>query len=272
MDKVQFGLIGCGTMGGALACAAVEKIPGSQWLLSGRNFTKPNALAKKIGASVTDNVGVASRARYILLGVKPQVMPTVLAEIAPALAARAAAFDPFVLVSMAAGISSVDICRMLEADYPVLRIMPNTPAAIGEGMITYCSREVSEVDVEFFLQVMKPAGRFDEIPEHLMDAASAVAGCSPAFVYQFIEALADGGVQGGLPRTKALEYAAAAVQGAAAMVLATGSHPGQLKDAVCSPGGSTIAGVHALEKGCLRGTVMDAVAAAIARNKELGKT
>ncbi len=271
MQNVQFGLIGCGTMGSALARAAAGNTSGEQWVLSGNTPAKPAALAAEIGAAVLDNPGVAACARYILLGVKPQIMPGVLEQIAPALAQRAGAGERFVLVSMAAGLTVAELRRMVGGAYPVLRIMPNTPAAIGKGMITWCSQGVTPEEEQAFLSALAPAGRFDAIPERLMDVASAVAGCSPAFVYQFIEALADGGVEGGLPRAKALEYAAAAVEGAAALLLATGSHPGQLKDAVCSPGGSTIAGVHALEKGGLRGTVMDAVAAAAARNKELGK-
>ncbi len=270
MEKVQFGLIGCGTMGSALACAGAKNAS-EPWVLSGNTPAKPADLAERIGGVVLDNSGVAARAHFILLGVKPQIMPAVLREIAPVLAERAGAEDRFVLVSMAAGLTIDELRRMAGGAYPVLRIMPNTPAAIGKGMITWCSEGVRQSEEQEFLAAMAPAGRFDVIPERLMDVASAVAGCSPAFVYQFIEALADGGVEGGLPRAKALEYAAAAVEGAAALLLATGSHPGQLKDAVCSPGGSTIAGVHALEKGCLRGTVMDAVAAAAARNKELGK-
>ena len=150
--------------------------------------------------------------------------------------------------------------------------MPNTPAAIGQGMILYTANDlVTEADEADFLNLMKEAGAFDRLPEQLIDAGSALSGCGPAFVYLFIEALADGGVKCGLPRDKALCYAAQTVSGAAQMVLTDGRHPGALKDAVCSPGGSTIEGVHALEDGAFRGAVMDAVAAAFKRTKELGK-
>ena len=122
-----------------------------------------------------------------------------------------------------------------------------------------------------FLEAMAPAGRLDEIPENLIDAASGVSGCGPAWACQFLEALADGGVACGLPRVKALEYAAQMMLGTAKMVLESGVHPGALKDAVCSPGGSTIQGVRTLEQHGFRGAVMDAVIAAFEKNKEMGK-
>lgn len=266
---MKFGLIGCGNMGSALARAARRQLPAEEMLLANRTPEKATALALELGCASAENKTVAEQAQYVLLGVKPQKMQSVLQELAPVLAARK---TPFVLVSMAAGLSMEQICRMAGGSYPVLRIMPNTPAAIGHGMILYSADErVSQADIEEFLQMMQAAGRFDLLEESLMDAASAVAGCSPAFVYLFIEAMADGGVECGLPRAKALQYAAAAVEGAAQLVLQSGRHPGELKDAVCSPGGSTIAGVHALEAGALRGTVMQAVAAACAKNAALGK-
>lgn len=272
---VKLGLVGCGNMGGALARAAAENLAPGELLLANRTPQKALALAGQLGdvgkGAVTDNLVVAQRARFILLGVKPQMMAGVLAGMAPALAARQITGEAFVLVSMAAGLSCATIRAMAGGPYPVLRIMPNTPAAIGHGMITYCSLDVSPALQTEFLQLLAPAGRFDALEERLMDAASAVAGCGPAFVYLFIEALADGGVAAGLPRQKALAYAAAAVEGAAALAQQSGEHPAQLKDAVCSPGGSTIAGVHALERGGLRGAVMDAVQAAAAKNAALGK-
>ena len=156
-------------------------------------------------------------------------------------------------------------------DYSVIRIMPNTPASVGEGMIQYCSSNVTAEEEEAFRKIMAPAGRLDAVPENLIDAASCVSGCGPAWVYQFIEALADGGVACGLPRAKAQEYAAQMVLGSAKLVLESGQHPGALKDAVCSPGGSTIQGVRVLEEHGLRGAVMDAVLAAYDKTKEMGK-
>ena len=150
--------------------------------------------------------------------------------------------------------------------------MPNTPVAIGQGMVLYTACPgVQPAELEEFCDKMAGAGRLDAIDEALMDAASAVAGCGPAFVYQFLEALADGGVACGLPRKKAIEYAAQTLAGAAGMVLESGKHPGLLKDEVCSPGGSTIAGVRVLEQGALRAAAMNAVIASCEKNRELGK-
>jgi pyrroline-5-carboxylate reductase len=193
----------------------------------------------------------------------------VLAELSPALQART---DRFVLVSMAAGLTIGQIAEMAGTDCPVIRIMPNTPAAVGEGVVLYAaSPAVTEEELARFSQALSGAGRLDALPEALMDAGSALSGCGPAFVCQFIEALADGGVECGLPRDKALLYAAQTVAGTARLMLATGQHPAALKDGVCSPGGSTIAGVHALERGGLRSAAMDGVCAAFQRTKELGK-
>ena len=153
----------------------------------------------------------------------------------------------------------------------IIRMMPNTPVALGAGMIQYCCDDVGPAQLQEWLAAMQPAGRLDEVPETLIDAASAVSGCGPAWVYQFIEALADGGVAAGLPRAKAQEYAAQMVLGSARMVLESGNHPGALKDAVCSPGGSTIQGVRLLEERAFRGAVTDAVLAAYEKTKELGK-
>ena len=156
-------------------------------------------------------------------------------------------------------------------NYPVIRIMPNTPAAIGEGMILYCAEGVETEEKTAFVDVMQAAGSFDELSESLIDAGSAVSGCGPAFVYPFIEAMADGAVACGLPRAKAQRYAAQTLVGAAKLVLESGDHPGALKDAVCSPGGSTIQGVRALEQNGFRSAVVEAVIAAYEKTVALGK-
>ena len=253
-----FGFIGAGNMGGALARAACRWRP-EQVVLTDRTLDKAVALAEELDCDIAmDNAAVAREAKFIFLGVKPQMMGDMLAALAPTLEERGGGY---VLVSMAAGLTIARLEEMLGFEAPILRIMPNTPAAIGEGMILYAANErVAAADVEEFCDKMVGAGR-----------ASSVSGCGPAFVYQFIEALADGGVACGLPRPKAMEYAAQTLVGAAGMVLATGRHPGQLKDEVCSPGGSTIAGVYALEKGGMRAAVMSAVLESFEKNKELGK-
>ncbi len=266
MSKYIAGFIGTGNMGGALAQAACKT--NTAVLLSDGAREKAEALANRLGCTAGDNAAVVTDCRFVFLGVKPQVLGAVLADVAPLLCKR----DDVVLVSMAAGVAIDAIVAAVGKELPVIRIMPNTPASIGEGMILYTANDlVDEAAETAFLHLMKAAGSFDRLPEHLIDAGSALSGCGPAFVYQFIEALADGGVKCGLPRDKALRYAAQTVCGAAKMVLTDGRHPGELKDAVCSPGGSTIAGVKALEDGAFRGTVMGAVDAAFARTKELGK-
>ncbi|WP_297311147.1 pyrroline-5-carboxylate reductase [uncultured Oscillibacter sp.] len=257
---MTFGFIGTGSMGGALARAARRRLEGGQILLANRTEAKAAALAKELGASLSNNRTIAGNADYVFLGVKPQMMGDLLAEIGPELRSRK---DRFVLVSMAAGRSVADIQAMAEGDYPVLRIMPNTPCSIGEGMVLYTPGPgVTEAEVQVFLESMAGAGRFSPIPEKQMDAGSAVAGCGPAFVDLFVEALADGGVACGLPRAQALEFAAQMVLGSARLLLESGKHPGELKDAVCSPGGTTIQGVRKLEEAGFRGAVMNAVIAA----------
>ena len=264
---MSFGFIGTGNMGGALARAAVKS--GTEVLLANRTAAKAEALAAELSAQAGTNKEATRRADYLFLGVKPQMMAGMLSSIAPALAART---DRFILVSMAAGLTTGDIRRMAGGDYPVIRIMPNTPAAIGEGMILYTATEdVTAEELEAFLQGMSAAGRLTALEERLIDAGSAVSGCGPAFVDLFVEALADGGVACGLPRATALELAAQMTAGSARLILASGQHPGVLKDQVCSPGGSTIIGVKALEDGAFRATVMEAVVAAFEKTRALGK-
>lgn len=190
-----------------------------------------------------------------------------MAQIAPVLALRK---DRFVLVSMAAGLTMARVQEMAGAEYPVIRIMPNTPVSVGEGIIQYDSLAVTEEELSAFTDALIHGGLLDPLPEKLIDAGSAVAGCGPAFADLFMEALADGAVACGLPRGKAQHYAAQMLLGAARLALESGSHPGQLKDAVCSPGGSTIAGVKALEDRAFRAACMEAVEAAYEKNKLLG--
>lgn len=266
MDFRKIGFLGCGNMGGALARAASQQT--KEILLSNRTASKAAALAAELGCGTADNCTVAEACDLIFLGVKPQMMEELLSEIAPVLAKRT---DRFLLVTMAAGLKISAIRRMVGVDYPVLRIMPNTPASIGAGMILTCSDGVTEEEKAAFFSAMKFSGQFDELPEHLMDAGSAVSGCGPAFVYPFIEALADGAVACGLPRDKAQRYAAQTLLGAAQLVLESNAHPGALKDAVCSPAGSTIQGVRALEKNGFRSAVMEAVIAAYEKTVALGK-
>lgn len=266
MEFQRIGFLGCGNMGSALARAAAKRT--KRILLANRTLSKAQSLALELGVQPAQNWDVAQYCDLIFLGVKPQMMKGLLEELAPDLRERK---SRFVLVTMAAGLTIETIRAMAGGDYPVIRIMPNTPASIGEGMILYCAQGVKPEELEAFCTLMAGAGRLDELPEGLIDAGSALSGCGPAFVYPFLEALADGAVACGLPRQKAQQYAAQTLIGAAKLVLESGAHPGELKDAVCSPGGSTIQGVRALEQGGFRGTVMEAVIAAYQKTVDLGK-
>ena len=264
-----FGFIGTGNMGGALATAAAKVMPSENILLSNRTPEKAEALAKALGCKAVSVNDVAAKAGYIFLGVKPQMMAALLSDIAPILANRK---DSFVLISMAAGLTMDTIQNMAGGNYPVIRIMPNTPVAVGDGMTLYDATEnVTDEQLSQFTGNMARSGVLDRLPEKLIDAGSAIAGCGPAFACLFLEALADGAVACGLPRDKALLYGEQMLLGTAKLAMESGQHPGKLKDAVCSPGGSTIAGVGALEEGNFRGSAMNAVKAAYKRTKELGK-
>ncbi len=266
----QLAFIGTGNMGGALARAAAAGGHAGQMILADASAERARALADELGVadSTGSNWEAAKDAKYIVLGVKPQVMPGVLASLAPKLAGR----SDYILVSMAAGLSIESLRRMAGAELPVIRIMPNMPCAVGRGMVLIAhTHNVPRADAEEFCRLLEQAGRFDFVDESLIDAGSCVSGCAPAWAFMFIEALADGGVAAGLPRAKAMEYAAQTLLGSAAMVLETGTHPGALKDAVTSPAGTTIEGVRALEEHGFRAAVMDAVRAAMQRTLEMGK-
>ena len=260
---MKYGFIGCGNMGGALARALAKT---TKDVMIADPSPAAKAFAAEIGCAYGPNELVAQCDR-IFLAVKPHIVEGALTQLRPILAKRKPT-----LISMAAGVTISQIESWAGTDLPIIRIMPNTPAAVGKGMITYCPNAlVEDAVLADFLSDMVMAGQFDRLDESLMDAATAVTGCGPAFMYMFMEAMADAGVACGLPRAKAQQYAAATMAGAAEMVLQTGRHPGELKDAVCSPGGSTIVGVRTLEEHGFRGAVMDCVDNAYIRSKELGK-
>lgn len=254
---MKVGFIGTGNMGGALAHAAAQSPAPAELLLSNRTPEKAQALAQQLGATVSDNETIAQTCDYIFLGVKPQMMADLLARLRPILSRRQ---EGFVLVSMAAGLTLQRLREMAGLSCPILRIMPNTACAVGAGLTLYVpSPEVTEEQLSAFLTLMSASGRLEPLEEHLIDAGSAVAGCGGAFVSLFLEALADGAVTCGLPRDKARRYAAQMVLGTAQLALQSGQHTAAMKDAVCSPGGTTIAGVRALERGGFRSAAMEAV-------------
>ena len=264
MSTYQLGFIGTGNMGGALAQAAAKS--GADMLLSNRTAAKAEALAAKLGCAAGTNLEIAESCSYIFLGVKPQMIDGVVQSLAAPNAASESIF-----VSMLAGVQLERLERLLGADKKIIRILPNTACAVGQGVVLYCANgNVTDGDLAAFCALMAAAGIVDPISEALIDAGCAITGCGPAFAYMFIEALADGGVKCGLPRAKAIRYAAQMLAGSAEMVLQSGKHPEQLKDEVCSPGGSTIAGVDALEQHGFRGSCIAAVDAAFEKTRQLG--
>ena len=263
MKKYIAGFIGTGNMGGALAVAAVNAAGGEKIALYDINKEKAEAFAENVGGTYLPLSELCKNCDYIFLGVKPHIIESLLEEI------KADIPENAVIVSMAAG---VDLATLKNASgkEKIIRIMPNTPAAVGEGMMLYSLADgINESEEKGFLEAMSKTGKISLIPESQMDAAMAVSGCGPAFVYMFIDALADGAVACGLPRDKALEFAKQTVKGSAAFASVSDKHPEKLKDEVCSPGGTTIEGVLALEDGAFRSTVASAVIAAFEKTKKL---
>lgn len=261
---MKYGFIGCGNMGGALIRALSKKT--KDIMIADFFAEKAQSLADQLKLSVGTNKDVAKNCDRIFLAVKPQMMEKVVEEIKDVFEMR----KP-ILISIAAGLEIKKIESFAGGNIPVIRIMPNTPAQVGMGLIMYTSNSLAENILPDFVSDMEFAGTLDRLDEKLIDAGTALSGCGPAYMYMFLEALADGGVACGLPRDKAMLYAIKTMAGAAELALTSKKHPGQLKDEVCSPGGSTIMGVKALEDGNLRACAVNAVIKAYERNKELGK-
>ncbi len=263
----NIGFIGTGNMGGTIAKVVYSNISDSSLYLSDHSAEKLADFAKLLPGSIqSSNIEIAEKCSLIFLAVKPQVLPAVLKEIAPVLMARK---DRFVIASMAAGTTIDKIVSMIGIKCPVIRMMPNTPVSVAAGVIQYCYQDTSEEDVNDYIALLENAGTVDYLPENLIDAACALSGSGPAYAYTFIDALADGAVACGLPRENAIKYAAQMVEGAAKMVRCSGQHPDVLKDAVCSPGGTTIEGVRALEEAGFRGAVIDAILAGYMKAKNM---
>lgn len=261
---MKYGFIGCGNMGGAVARALRKS---TQDIAVSDRSGKAAAIAAELGIAYSNNETIAKNCDAIFLCVKPHMMRGMLLPLQPLLAQK----KPL-LVTMAAGLTMAQIEEFAGLRLPVIRIMPNTPTAIGKGVIQYCCNDlVTDAQLQSWLQDMRHCGLLDALDEALIDAASALTGSGPAYMYVFLEALADGAVACGIPRAKAMDYAAMTMIGAAELYLQTHSHPGALKDAVCSPGGSTIEGIRALEQHGFRGAAMECVIATYQKNKQLGK-
>lgn len=272
----KIGFIGAGNMGGALILSICKAIDPQDVLIFDLDNRKASALSQKTGCALADSASqIATDCEYVVMAVKPQFLREVLSGIVPALKENSDNGNQQVLMSIAAGISVNDLYEIparAGVDMAVVRMLPNTPAEVGKGLIIYTGNEkfTDEMDAEI-KAIFAKCGLMDHVTEHIIDVASAISGCTPAFAYMFIDALADGAVRCGVPRDMAIRYAAQTVMGSAAMVLETGRHPDALKDAVCSPGGSTIVGVATLENGAFRASAANAVYFANEKNKDLGK-
>lgn len=269
MNKT-IGFIGCGNMAQAMIGGIV-----SSGLVQPENIMSTDQSAEKL-TYIKDKFGVrtssnnseaASFADILVLAVKPHIYSTVIDEI------KALVKKDVIIVTIAAGIEIKFIENKFGRSIKVVRTMPNTPALVGEGMSAICSNsQVTTEELQLVVKIFESFGKAEVIEERLMDAIPAISGSSPAYVYMFIEALADGGVLRGIPRDKAYKLAAQAVLGAAKMVIETGEHPGLLKDKVCSPGGTTIEAVYTLEKNNFRGTVISAMESCTEKTIKMSKS
>ena len=250
-----FGFIGAGNMGYPLIKAAIRTFGGEEVVYTDASTERCNYVMKETGVSfLTDNLSVVTQCSYLVLAVKPQFFPSVLSEI------KSAIRKEQIVISIAAGITCETIRESLNDQVRIVRAMPNTPAMVEKGMtgISFAQEQFSSEEKSILDQFFSSFGKYEIFDEKLMNAVVCANGSSPAYVYMFIEALADSVVSYGIPRDKAYTLAAQTVLGSAAMVLETGEHPGKLKDNVCSPGGTTIAAVKALEEYGLRNAVMKA--------------
>jgi len=267
--QLTIGFLGAGKMATALARGFVRAklVAPSQLFASDPFPAARETFARETGGTAAaSNLQVVQSARVIFLSVKPDQTAPVLGEM------RNHFSSDHLLLSIAAGVPLAKLEAALPAGARVIRVMPNTPALVGESASAYAlGKTATTTDGELAQKLFAAVGVALLVKESLLDAVTGLSGSGPAYVYQFIEALSDGGVAAGLPREVATKLAAQTVLGAARMVLETGVHPGALKDQVTSPGGTTIEGLHELEKGKLRGTVMSAVRAATEKSKKLGQ-
>lgn len=256
----DYGFIGTGNMGSALSKA----LSGVSVAVSNRTPDKAEALASAIGAVATTNEDVARNSRYLVLGVKPQVLPSLIEEI------RGFVNHDTVFVTMAAGVKMATLSSLLGFDAKIIRIMPNTPVAIGEGVVLASKNAlVSEDEFSKFIADFDAAGMLVPVDESLIDAGSVVMGCGPAYIYMYIDALAKAGESLGLSYDLAAQLATATTIGSAKLASVSDETLEALRIKVCSPGGSTIEGVHVLEDQGLEKLVSDALTAAYKRTKEL---
>lgn len=267
MAQKELGIIGIGNMGSAILKGLLDSkiIDQNEILIFDINEKALKDKEKEHNIQAAkDNKILVQNVHYLLLAVKPQVIDNVLKEITPHLT------KDHILVSIAAGISIDYIQNIIQKDIGIVRVMPNTPALVNAGISAIAPNKiVKPEDLNVILEYFKSIGEVVSVEEKYIDAVTGLSGSGPAYIFIIIEALADGGVKMGLTREIALKLAAQTVLGSAKMVLETGKHPGELKDMVTSPGGTTITALHMLERGKLRGTLISAVEAATLKSKSL---
>ena len=270
MAQLKIGFLGAGKMATALAQGFLRAkiVTGRQIVGSARRDVTRQQFATATGGKISmSNAEVLKATSVLILGVKPDQTASVLTEISSAFTKK------HLLISLAAGVTLAKLENKLPAGARVIRVMPNTPSLVGAGAAGFAlGKNATTADGSLAQKLLSAVGLAVQVKESLLDAVTGLSGSGPAYVYQFIEALSDGGVAAGLPRDIATKLAAQTVLGGAKMVLETGLHPGALKDQVTSPGGTTIEGIHELEKGKLRATVMSAVRASAEKSKKLGQS
>lgn len=262
--KMSVGIIGSGNMGGAIAGGIAKSglIDKNNIFVSDHNDEKAKNLAKTYGIKVSDNEKIASECNICVVAVKPDIARKVMKDISLLLKPET------IVMSIVAGLDVVTVEKLIGNKHKFIRVMPNTPALVGEGMSAICGgSSVSKEDMNLAEQVLSCVGKVVTVEECKMDAVTGLSGSGPAYIFQIIEAMSDGGVFAGLPRDKAIQMAAQTVLGSAKMVLETGLHPGVLKDMVTSPAGTTIEGVLTMERGGVRKTLMEAVIAGANKSK-----
>ncbi len=264
---MKIGFIGLGNMGSAMIGGMLSKgIADTRDIMGADSFpaATEKAAAEYGIRAAADNQTVAAFADILVLAVKPQMLSGVIEKM------RNAIRKETVILSIAAGKTIEWLEKEFAQPVKIVRVMPNTPALVGEAISGVCRNEnVTDEEMQKCIMILESFGKAEEVPEHMMDAVVGVSGSSPAYVFMFIEALADGAVAAGMPRNQAYRFAAQSVLGSAKMVLETGKHPGELKDMVCSPGGTTIEAVKVLEEMGMRGTVMAAVEACVEKSRNL---
>ena len=269
MDKIIGFIGGSGNMGSAIigGILKAQLVPSNHIIATAVNMAKLEALKEKYGVAISNNnLEAARKADILFLAVKPNMYAQVIEEI------KDEVKEETVIVAIAAGKDIATIEGLFGKKVKVVRSMPNTPALVGEAMSAICHNDlVTKEELEDVKAIFNSIGKAEIVGEYLMDAVTGVSGSSPAYVYMFIEAMADAAVLGGMPRNLAYEFAAQSVLGAAKMVLETGMHPGALKDMVTSPAGTTIEAIAELERKGMRSAVISAVDKCITKSKAMSK-